>query len=87
MSEVEHMPLEIWTDINGNATRTQFKGGVKYIRADERDRLRSALVKCRRELWYCNNQLKYMGATEGYSVTEALCEAGAALTPAGGGKE
>jgi chromosome segregation ATPase len=28
------MPLEIWTDINGNAARTQFKGGTKYIRAD-----------------------------------------------------
>ena len=39
----KQMPLEIWTDINGNATRTQFKGGVKYIRADECDRLREAL--------------------------------------------
>ena len=87
MSEVEQMPLEIWTDINGNATRTQFKGGVKYIRADERDRLRAALAKCRRELWRCNEQLKYKGATEGFSVTAALSEAQAALTPAGGGKE
>ena len=43
MSEVEQMPLEIWTDINGNATRTQFTGGVKYIRADERDRLANCL--------------------------------------------
>lgn len=65
MSEVEQMPLEIWTDINGNATRTQFKGGVKYIRADERDRLAELVrqaqphvcsllcpsVKARHELW------------------------------------
>ena len=36
----EQMPLEIWTDINGNATRTQFKGGAKYIRADECAQLR-----------------------------------------------
>lgn len=44
MSEAdERLPVEIWVDINGNATRTQFKGGVKYIRADERDRLREAL--------------------------------------------
>lgn len=50
---------------------------------DERDRLRAALVKCRRELWHCNEQLKYKGATEGFSVTEALSEAKAALTPAG----
>lgn len=34
MSKVQTMPLEIWTDINGNAARTQFKGGTKYIRAD-----------------------------------------------------
>ena len=32
MNEAE-MPPEIWTDINGYAARTRFKGGVKYIRA------------------------------------------------------
>lgn len=37
---MSEMPLEIWTDINGNAARTQFKGGVKYIRADEVARLK-----------------------------------------------
>ena len=76
MSEVEQMPLEIWTDINGNATRTQFKGGVKYIRADERDRLRANLVNCvaRLEAYY----------GEDYP---AVRDAKAALTPAGGGKE
>lgn len=36
----EQMPLEIWTDINGHATRTQFNGGVRYIRAAEYDALR-----------------------------------------------
>ena len=36
----KQMPLEIWTDINGHATRTQFNGGVKYIRAAEYDALR-----------------------------------------------
>jgi len=45
MSKVQTMPLEIWTDINGNATRTQFTGGVKYIRADERDRLTKEYVR------------------------------------------
>ena len=76
MSEVEQMPLEIWTDINGNATRTQFKGGVKYIRADERDRLRANLVNCvaRLEAYY----------GEDYP---AVRDAKAALTPAGGGKD
>jgi hypothetical protein len=75
VSEVEQMPLEIWTDINGNATRTQFKGGVKYIRADERDRLRANLVNCvaRLEAYY----------GEDYP---AVRDAKAALTPAGGGK-
>ena len=36
----KQMPLEIWTDINGHATRTQFNGGVRYIRAAEYDALR-----------------------------------------------
>lgn len=29
------MPDEIWTDINGNAAQTQFKGGTKYVRSDK----------------------------------------------------
>ena len=41
MSETDkQMPQEIWTDINGHATRTQFNGGVRYIRAAEYDALR-----------------------------------------------
>ncbi|MFZ3014857.1 MAG: hypothetical protein WA045_14230 [Nitrospira sp.] len=41
--------------------------------------LQQALTKNRRELWHCNDQLKRKGATEGYSVTEALQEADALL--------
>jgi hypothetical protein len=28
------MPEEIWTDINGNATRSEVKGWTQYLRAD-----------------------------------------------------
>ena len=41
--------------------------------------VREALVKCRRELWHCNHQLKGKGAHEGHSVTEALSDADTAL--------
>ena len=86
MSEVEQMPLEIWTDINGNATRTQFKGGVKYIRADERDRLRCALERISTE--HCTyktdcNSPYDIGVVDGHRCAATIARA--ALTPAGGG--
>lgn len=43
MSKVQTMPLAIWTDINGNAARTQFKGGTKYIRADAQATVEAAI--------------------------------------------
>ena len=86
MSEVEQMPLEIWTDINGNATRTQFKGGVKYIRADERDRLRATI----RTLCSSGNRLldDLIGRSDAAeSFKYHVKQAQAALTPAGGGTD
>ena len=46
-------------------------------------RLREALIQTRRELWHCNDQLKYKGATEGVYVTEALAASAKALEEAG----
>ena len=93
MSEVEQMPLEIWTDINGNATRTQFKGGVKYIRADERDRLRAALKALVSEVGSYTVERQYYSREEASkdldrrekALLAQLQQAKAALTPAGGG--
>ena len=95
MSEDEQMPLEIWTDINGNATRTQFKGGVKYIRADERDRLALHLDAALDHAQQYSEGCLYCGEGEiidGETTPEHQAEcwwyrAKAALTPAGGGQE
>jgi hypothetical protein len=34
MTTKSEMPDEIWTDINGYAARSPYKGGTKYLRAD-----------------------------------------------------
>ena len=72
----EQMPLEIWTDINGHATRTQFNGGVRYIRAAEYDALREQNRVLRSNLVNCVARLEaYYG--EDYP---AVRDAKAALT-------
>ena len=37
--------------------------------------LKEALRNCRKELWWCNEQLKRQGYREGADVTEALADA------------
>jgi len=78
MSKVQTMPLEIWTDINGNAARTQFKGGTKYIRADaqatvealqrERDEADKRSEQCRKDRAMVLN----VKTTDGLTASEWL---------------
>lgn len=57
---------------------------AELAQATQREaRLREALIQTRRELWHCNDQLKYKGATEGVYVTEALAASAKALEEAG----
>lgn len=45
MTETQDMPDVIYTDINGNAARNEYKGSTKYIRADIADKLTEALER------------------------------------------
>jgi chromosome segregation ATPase len=69
--------LQVHADLIGEAEHSLRQQVATLTKREVR--LREALVKTRRELWYCNEQMKYHGADEGCGVTEALAESEQAL--------